>query len=478
MPLPMSPAPNSRTSRCVCCVLFVLPPFVGIAEDMTGETPLPPPAFKVLRFDEDYSCLTNPANRTDWLFDPIKYIPLRKDASDWYLTLGGEVRERFEGVYDPNFGIGGAGANSYWLQRLTFLADAHLGERVRVFAEGISGVVSGESQPAPPVQDDEIDLQFAFADVVPYLTTDERFTLRAGRFGMSLGSGRLVATRAAPNIPFRFDGFEALYSRPGWDGTGFLVRPVKDTGGIDNANPDTTFWGIYLTHWFGSERKGGIDIYYLGIANEEARFASGSGDEHRHSFGARLFGEKNQWDWNGEGVVQAGTFGGETIFAWTASLDGGYTFTAPLEPRLGLKVDVASGDENPNKGPQGTFNPLFFKSGYFNDASLVRPANIIDVHPNVSANLTRSVSINGGADVFWRYSTRDAIYAPPGFIEVPALQTGTAYFATALDVNLEWRIQRHISFGASYVHFFTGDYVHKAGGHDVDYVSSTLSFLF
>ena len=43
---------------------------------MTGETPLPPPAFKVLRFDEDYSCLTNPANRTDWFdFDAMRVLP-------------------------------------------------------------------------------------------------------------------------------------------------------------------------------------------------------------------------------------------------------------------------------------------------------------------------------------------------------------------------------------------------------------------
>ena len=29
--------------------------------------------------------------------------------------------------------------------------------------------MEGESQPAPPVQQDPIDLQFAFLDVVPYL---------------------------------------------------------------------------------------------------------------------------------------------------------------------------------------------------------------------------------------------------------------------------------------------------------------------
>src|SRR6266478_2810353 len=162
-----------------------------------AEIPLTPPAYKMLRFDEDYSCLTNQDNRTD-LFDPVKYIPLRKGEPLWYLSFGGELRERFEGNYDPNFGIGGVGSDSYLLQRITLLSDVHLGERVRFFAEGISGIVAGESQHPPPVQQDPIDLQFAFVDVVPYLTDDERLTLRVGRFGMSFGAGRLVATRAAP----------------------------------------------------------------------------------------------------------------------------------------------------------------------------------------------------------------------------------------------------------------------------------------
>src|ERR1019366_366816 len=199
------------------------------------------------------------------------------------------------------------------------------------------------------------------------------------------------------------------------------------------------------------------------------------GNENRKSFGSRIFGSRNQWDWNGEGVIQVGTFGDESIFAWTASLDSGYTWDAKFQPRLGLKVDVASG--NTGNGHQGTFNALYFKSGYFNDASMLRPANLIDVHPNLSANLTRNLSIDGGADVFWRYSKNDAIYAVPGFVEIPP-GGGSSYVTTALDVNIQWRIQRHLTFGASYVHFFTGSYVHDAGGSDVNYVSTTLTFLF
>ena len=456
--------------------VLLVTPFTALADNGVPEGQFVPPAYKVLRFDENYSCLANPTNRTDW-FDPMKYLPLLRNDPAWYLTMGGEVRERFEGSYNPNFGLGAKGRdpNSYWLQRVTLLSDLHMGDHFRIFAEGISGVIEGEHKPAPDVQNDPLDLQFAFADFVPYLTGNESLTLHGGRFGMSFGSGRLVATRAAPNIPFRFDGGEWIYERPLWETTAFLTRPVEDNGGFSGSDPGTTFWGLYLTHWFDAKRKLGVDAYYLGIANQTARYASGTGRENRHSFGTRIFGSHNHWDWNGEAVVQVGTFGDESIFAWTASLDSGYTWDTKFQPRLGLKVDVASG--NTGNGHQGTFNALYFKSGYFNDASLIRPANLVDVHPNLAANLTRTVSVNGGADVFWRYSDHDAVYAPPGFVEIPATG-GSAYVATALDANVEWHLQRHLTLGASYVHFFTGSYVHDAGGRDVNYVSTTLSFLF
>jgi hypothetical protein len=459
--------------------VFVVLPIVVSGQEMKpgAEFPLQPPAYKMLRFDEDYSSLTNPANRTDW-FDPVKYIPLRPDEPLWYLTFGGELRERFEGNYDPNFGIGVPGSDSYLLQRITLLTDVHLGERVRFFVEGISGIVAGESLPPPPVQQDPLDLQFAFVDLVPYLTDDQRFTVRVGRFGMSFGAGRLVATRAAPNIPFRFGGLELLYSRPGWDMTGFITQPIKDSGGISWLDHSTTFWGIYTTHYFDAPRSTGLDLYYLGIYNEDATFASGSGNELRHSFGIREFGVWQHWDWDAEQVLQAGSFGNDSILAWTAAISAGYTWDTILQPRFGLKTGITSGDHDPNDGQLQTFNALFFKSGYFNDASLIRPQNIIGLHPNLTVTPTHNVTVDGGADWFWRYSRNDAVYGVPGFIAIPALSNAPSYVGCAVDVNLTWVLQRHVTVQSSYVHFFTGTYVHEAGGRDVNYFSATISFLF
>ena len=80
------------------------------------------------------------------------------------------------------------------------------------------------------------------------------------------------------------------------------------------------------------------------------------------------------FDYDWEPVLQFGNFDGGELWAWTIATDTGYTFASvPWAPRIGLKADVASGDRDADDSTLGTFNPLFFKAGYFNDASLLRP---------------------------------------------------------------------------------------------------------
>ncbi len=160
-----------------------------------------------------------------------------------------------------------------------------------------------------------VGLQFAFLEVVvPMKDGADRLIVRVGRFGMSLGSGRLVATRAAPNIPFKFDGVETIYSQPQWSMTCFATEPVKDSGHLDGENHSIKFWGVYLTHWLDNTKKTGLDFYYLGI-REPSTLDSGTAVQTRHSLGARQFGEWEHWDWNSEEVIQFGSFGNESILA-------------------------------------------------------------------------------------------------------------------------------------------------------------------
>jgi hypothetical protein len=89
-----------------------------------------PPKYTISRYDEDYSFLANPANRTEAL-DSIKYIPLFGRESDYFLTLGGEVREQYEYILNDNFGVGAKNSDGYWLQRLMLHSDWHFGPFVR-----------------------------------------------------------------------------------------------------------------------------------------------------------------------------------------------------------------------------------------------------------------------------------------------------------------------------------------------------------
>src|SRR6476646_10777320 len=84
------------------------PPQAAPPEGQQGgfQGPPPPwaiPHYRLLHADEDWSYLADPRLRGhDW-FDPIKYIPLGK-RDNWYLTLGGEVREWFESYKNENWG--------------------------------------------------------------------------------------------------------------------------------------------------------------------------------------------------------------------------------------------------------------------------------------------------------------------------------------------------------------------------------------
>ena len=99
--------------------------------------------FRLLRQEEDWSALRNPAMRTD-LFDPAKFIPLNEIASLW-LTLGGEVRERYEYFENANWGLGTQDDSGYLLHRFMVHADAHLGENVRLFSQFKSGLENGRN---------------------------------------------------------------------------------------------------------------------------------------------------------------------------------------------------------------------------------------------------------------------------------------------------------------------------------------------
>jgi len=460
-------------------------PQVNPAESIVSEyvnqaAPDPnPPPYTLLRYNERYDYLADPKNRRDF-FDPVKYIALNPRDQQSYLSLGGELRERYENAHNAGFGTAEDHNTSYLLQRLSFDVDLHVDQRLRVFAQGLSGLQFGQQTQAAAVNQNPIDLQQGFVDYVFGTPSVEgpRLTTRIGRFEMSYGSGRLIATRAAPNVPFKFDGLQLIAAQGPARVYAFLVRPGQEYKyRLDGENDAQTFWGVYTTTPLDGARAN-IDLYYLGLRDAHAHYLSSNAAELRQTVGTRWFGRLGNWSYDWEPVVQFGKFGNREIFAWTVATDTGYTFSAmPWRPRIGFKADIASGDSKAPDGRFGGFNPLYFKSGYFNDASIIRPSNVADLHPSLQLVPMKSITATLATDLLWRYSEHDGIYGPPGNVELKPV-AGSRYIGNTAEAALEWKAGRHIACTASYVHLFPGGYVKAAGGAAVDFFGSWVTFTW
>src|SRR6201988_1839655 len=143
---------------------FFLPGLTAHAQsDNAGDPAIRDRSYKLLREDENWTFLRDRALRQDF-WDPIKYIPLRKRADDWYLTIGGEAREVWEQIGNDNWGQQPY-MNGYLNQRYMLSFDLHYGSHVRTFFELKSGLNSFRFGGPRPIDEKKLDFQVGFLEL-------------------------------------------------------------------------------------------------------------------------------------------------------------------------------------------------------------------------------------------------------------------------------------------------------------------------
>ena len=463
-----------------CCALaWIMLGFPAAYCAETGTPPDGPAPYALNRSDENYRYLADPARRTD-LWDPLKYLPLNA-AGSWYLSLGGEARERYEYFNNPNWGKDPQDSG-YLLQRYFLHADLRMGEHARLFSQFQSSLEDGRKGGPRPTDKDELDLHQAFLDVKLDWGEEHSFTLRSGRQELAYGTQRIISVREGPNVRQSFDGFRGIYRGGEVQIDGFLTRPVETNRHVfdDSTDHGKALWGTYAVLPFPPLDSASMDLYYIGLHRAKASFDQGTARETRHSVGMRLWRTAKPLDYNFEALYQWGSFGNGDISAWTVASDTGYTLASlPLHPRIGLRADIASGDKDPTNPDLQTFNPLFPKGAYFSEAGLIGPANFIDVNPCLDLHLPNRVTLIVDWDFFWRESTRDGIYNNAMVLVRSGRSSSARYIGSMSQAQLFWDIDRHLSFVAIYGHFFAGPFIRQSGpGEDVDYVTTWLTYKF
>jgi len=442
----------------------------------------PDRSIKLLREDEDWSFLADPAQRQDF-WDPLKYIRLRAGQNDWFITISGEAREVWEQIGNDNWGQSPYW-NGYLNERYKLGFDIHYGKHVRAFVELKSGINSFRYGGPRPIDEKKLDFQSAFLQVGT-ASGGNFIELRVGRHELEYGSGRLIDVREGPNVRLSFDGFLVKSKFNEWLVDGFAMRPDLDKPGFfDNApNHQVGFWGVYATHFLPV--KTSLELYYLGLDRKEATFQRGTAQEVRHTLGGRfsrpVATEKAGWDFDDEALWQFGTFGSANIEAWTVASDTGYRIpTIPLKPRFSAKADISSGD-NPNSKTLGTFNPLFPKGNYFGVLATTGPGpiNFIDVHPRVETSLPHDVTVSFDWIVQWRENVNDGVYAVPGFLIRAADGSRSRFVGDRPGTEVRWQVNRHMWFQADYGIFYAGRFLKETQpGRNLNYWALWAGYKF
>jgi len=449
-------------------------PFISSA----GESaPAKRPSIKTNRWQEDWSALADPALRTQ-PFDSLKYIPLGRSDPHSFLSLGATLRERFEAVNAPRFGLDEFPDDAYLLQRLMIHADLRFYEDLRVFVQ-LEDVRAIDKQVLGEVDENPLDVRLAFVEY-SHQFGQYTFKTRAGRQEFAFDLQRFVSTREGPNVRQSFDAVWANLETGSWRVLGFLSSPVVYER--DHVFDDVPRTRLQF-HTLRVERRvfgdGELSAYYSYYGEKDTEYLDAKGDEHRHVFDARFAAKALGFDWDVEAMGQLGDVGKATVHAWAVGGRAGYTLPVlPVNTRIGLQFDAASGDDRPGDGKLETFNPLFPNGYYFTLGGFTGHANLLHVKPSLTVKPVKTLTVMAGLGLQWRLTKYDAVYVFPN-LPVPNTQGQDGLWTGAYgQLRLDWAAAANVTAALEGVHYQIGDVIRRAGGHNGDYLGVELKLAW
>lgn len=439
------------------------------------------PPYKNLRYDEDYGYLRD-ENRRAELLDRLKFIPLNRSES-WYLSVGGEMRLRYETYRNAAFGAGIQDGDGYFLQRYMLHGDFHFGSKLRFFGQLKSGIATGRNGGPRPFDEDKLDVNQAFADIEIYKSEKSSVTIRAGRQEVEFGSSRLISAQEGLTVRQSFDGLRVIYQRGKWQFSPSFIKPVRNRFGYfdDRTDAGKTFIGGYVARPLPKKYNGIAIAYYDFYDSKTSRFDQGAGREKRHLAGARIAGKTGAFDFNYELIGQWGDFAASKIRAWAVATDSGYVFPKTFwQPRFALRADATSGDRDPFDNKLGTFNAIFNAGiAYSGLVGSIGASNSMSLVPSFNLTPTKKLRVSGDWSFFWRTSTRDAVYGLAGGVLRTGRLSDARYVGSQNSLRMDYQFDRHWSATSSYAHFFVGEFLRETPpAKNLDYLTTYLSFKF
>jgi hypothetical protein len=468
---------SSRISiACAGFLLFVLAQHARATDDASpAATPGPAvrPTILFNRWQEDWSVLANPDVPKE-PFDSLKYISLSAEDPLTYLSLGANLRERFESNDATGFGVGTSRKDDYDISRLETSADLRIAGQLQFFAQ-LQSDYAIDKEVHTPVDQDRLDLEQAFVALTEPLDNG-LLKARIGRQQIGFDLQRFVSVRDGPNVRQSYDAAWVDYEKGKWRYITFYSHPVQDRdlrAFDDYSNARLSYGGFRVEHKV--MQSASIAVYVSRFSQEDARFPSVTGNERRDVVDVHFAGTHGSMDWDLEAMNQSGRIGIQDVAAWAFGSLGGYTFSSiPWTPRVGLQVDSASGDKNPHDNQLNTFNPLFPNGYYVTLAGYTGFVNFIHLKPSLTLHPLPRLKLMAAIGAQWRETTADAVYTQPDIPVAGTAGRAGRYTGTYGQFRADCTLTEHVWLALEVVHFDVSEVIREVGGHDSNYVGAEI----
>ncbi len=399
------------------------------------------------------------------------------------VTIGGEIRERYEFRNNADFDHNKDDALSFVGSRLRLHVGYEVEPDIAFFFQMQDSRLFG-AETSTATNEKNLDLHQGYLTV---RNLAGPLTATLGRQELVFGDSRLVGNFGWSNVGRSFDGLRFTYA-PGSIRMDLWATTTKQFGANVGADPafspsnrDTQeFYGIYTAVKAASFT---IEPYVLylrdtGNVNETDPItgklvspitAPAARGQERVTGGLRFDGKAagDSVDFTGEAAYQTGRMEARgsspksDIMASAYAVKAGYTLPVDIKPRIGVEVDWASGDHNPNDDKSKTFENLFpTNHPFYGYMDYVGWRNMQDLRASFGIKPGKASGVNLDYHRFSLAEKADNWYAASGkvFRITPAGNTETA-LGQELDLVAYTMIKEKLRLEAGYGRFIPGKYV-------------------
>lgn len=382
--------------------------------------------------------------------------PVGQTLPRW-LTVGGEYRARGEAIYGQ-----GTIGDEFALNRLRFKVGVKFAPWAGAFVQFQDVRVFGFRATRPGSMENTADIREAYVTL-----GDPKRSPWGGRLGrqeISLGDQRLVTAGDWNNSARSFDGVRGTWTRKTSSFVALIAVPVATvSGGLDRWNDAERLIGALYT--YRGTRPGTVVEPYVFVKTTSGATA-GAPTSAIYTYGGRAAGPLGHgFDYNVEVALQRGHVKTETLMASAGHYGIGRTWTGfAWKPRLGMDVDVSSGDTDPKDGRRETFDSLYGSShARFGLVDRTAWRNMRHAGLMVDAQPRKGIKLKATVRRLYVNELADGLYtSASGSPAAVVRPSGSGLIGDAVDLLATFELAHRISVGIGSGYLFAGPYTKVA----------------